>query len=82
MSGDALMVWQRVDQWRVLLSAEDRWRQVSGVEEAGEDGVGKAQCALSTLRNMLRDEEQKRKKWGSNSTKHGHVVDSTQWWEA
>ena len=57
MSGEALTVWQR-DRWGLLMEAEDRWRRVSGVEAVGEDGVGKAQCALSTLRNMLRDEKQ------------------------
>ena len=57
MSEDALMEWQR-GRWRLLLKAEDRWRWWAGVAAVGEDGVGKAQCALSTLRNMLRSEKQ------------------------
>ena len=40
-----------------LLGAEDMWRTRAGVTVVGEAGVAKVQCALSTLRNLLRDEE-------------------------
>ena len=57
MSGDALTEWQR-DRWRQLVKAEDSWRWWAGVAAVGEDGMEKAQCALSTLRTMLRSEKQ------------------------
>ena len=56
MSGDALTAWQR-EKWKQLLVAEDMWRTWAGVTVVGEEGVAKAQCALSTLRNLLRNEE-------------------------
>ena len=42
------------------MKAEDSWRWWAGVAVVGlgEEGVGKAQCALSTLRNMLRSEKE------------------------
>ena len=56
MSGNALTALQRV-KWNNLLAMEDVWRRRAGVPVVGEAGEAKAQCALSTLRNLLRDEE-------------------------
>ena len=56
MSGDALTAWQR-GAWKQLLEVEDMWQRRAGVPLVGEAGEAKAQCALSTLRNLLRDEE-------------------------
>ena len=40
-----------------LVVLEDVWRKHAGEPVVGEAGEAKAQCALSTLRNLLRDEE-------------------------
>ena len=55
MLGDALTALQQV-WWNRLVTAEDVWRKHAGEPVVGEAGEAKAQCALSTLRNLLRDE--------------------------
>ena len=56
MSGHALTVLQR-GWWNRLVAAEDVWRKFARLPEVGEAEEVKAQCALSTLRTLLRDYE-------------------------
>ena len=56
MLGHALMALQQV-WWNKLVAVEDMWRKHAGEPVVGEAGEAKAQCALSTLRNLLRDEK-------------------------